>query len=97
MNSDIPFIDLHTHQAIISDKSVWQVANVMAGETPPAGARYLSLGIHPWQLLHEKDIRLEYALIKQHRKKNDGQHDQINKTFGNYRTKQSVEGNFLLA
>jgi TatD DNase family protein len=65
MNSDIPFIDLHTHQAIISDKSVWQVANVMAGETPPAGARYLSLGIHPWQLLHEKDIRLEYALIKQ--------------------------------
>lgn len=65
MNSDIPFIDLHTHQAIIHDGPVWQVANLMAGATPPEGARFLSLGIHPWQLLHEKDTVFEYRFIRQ--------------------------------
>jgi TatD DNase family protein len=65
MNSDIPFIDLHTHQVGNKDSQVWQVVNLMAGEQPPDGERFLSLGIHPWQLLHEKDTVFEYRFIRQ--------------------------------
>lgn len=65
MNSDIPYIDLHTHQVGNKDSQVWQVVNLMAGEQPPDGARFLSLGIHPWQLLHEKDTVFEYRFIRQ--------------------------------
>jgi len=65
MNSNIPYIDLHTHQPESGDTEVLQIVNLMAGSNPPEDLRYFSLGIHPWQLLHAKETSLELAMIRQ--------------------------------